>query len=136
MQVQSYCQWPLRQGPWTPRVVPVGIWPRYSLRAANLRYIVDYGARNLFRHGADPIERPTSRTSAHGPCAICATGRLLTWPIAPAARGHLGLAQQSDGGIREGNELARHPAGPRLRRISSSSAFREVYCWPQKLQLT
>ena len=58
MQGQSLLPLVLRQGPWTPRVVPSEYGRSYSLRAANLRYIVDYGGKEtLFDTVADPIEK-------------------------------------------------------------------------------
>jgi arylsulfatase A-like enzyme len=58
MQGQSLLPMVLRQGPWTPRVVPAEYGRSYSLRAANLRYIVDYGGKEtLFDTVADPIEK-------------------------------------------------------------------------------
>ena len=58
MQGQSLLPMALRQGPWTPRVVPSEYGRSYSLRAANLRYIVDYGGKEtLFDTVADPIEK-------------------------------------------------------------------------------
>ena len=58
MQGQSLLPMALRQGPWTPRVVPSEYGRSYSLRAAHLRYIVDYsGKETLFDTVADPIEK-------------------------------------------------------------------------------
>ena len=58
MQGQSLLPMALRQGPWTPRVIPSEYGRSYSLRAANLRYIVDYsGKEMLYDTLADPIEK-------------------------------------------------------------------------------
>ena len=58
MQGQSLVPMALRQGPWTPRVIPSEYGRSYSLRAANLRYIVDYGGKEmLYDTAADPIEK-------------------------------------------------------------------------------
>jgi arylsulfatase A-like enzyme len=58
MQGQSLLPMALRQGPWTPRVVPSEYGRSYSLRAANLRYIVDYsGKEMLYDTVADPTEK-------------------------------------------------------------------------------
>jgi arylsulfatase A-like enzyme len=58
MQGQSLLPMALRQGPWTPRVIPSEYGRSYSLRATNLRYIVDYGGKEtLFDTVADPIEK-------------------------------------------------------------------------------
>ena len=58
MQGQSLVPMALRQGPWTPRVIPAEYGRSYSLRAANLRYIVDYGGKEmLYDTAADPIEK-------------------------------------------------------------------------------
>jgi len=58
MQGQSLLPLALRQGPWTPRVIPSEYGRSYSLRAANLRYIVDYsGKEMLYDTVADPIEK-------------------------------------------------------------------------------
>ena len=58
MQGQSLLPLALRQGPWTPRVVPAEYGRSYSLRAAHLRYIVDYGGKEmLYDTVADPIEK-------------------------------------------------------------------------------
>jgi arylsulfatase A-like enzyme len=58
MQGESLVPMALRQGPWTPRVVPAEYGRSYSLRAANLRYIVDYsGKETLFDTVDDPIEK-------------------------------------------------------------------------------
>ena len=58
MQGQSLLPMALRQGPWTPRVVPSEYGRSYSLRAANLRYIVDYsGKEMLYDTVADPVEK-------------------------------------------------------------------------------
>jgi arylsulfatase A-like enzyme len=58
MQGQSVLPMALRQGPWTPRVIPAEYGRSYSLRAANLRYIVDYGGKEmLYDTVADPVEK-------------------------------------------------------------------------------
>ena len=58
MQGQSLLPMALRQGPWTPRVIPSEYGRSYSLRAANLRYIVDYSCKEmLYDTLADPIEK-------------------------------------------------------------------------------
>jgi arylsulfatase A-like enzyme len=58
MQGQSLVPMALRQGPWTPRVIPAEYGRSYSLRAANLRYIVDYGGKEmLYDTAADPVEK-------------------------------------------------------------------------------
>ena len=58
MQGQSLLPMALRQGPWVPRVMPSEYGRSYSLRSANLRYIVDYGGQEtLFDTLADPIEK-------------------------------------------------------------------------------
>jgi len=58
MQGQSLLPMALRQGPWTPRVIPAEYGRSYSLRSANLRYIVDYGGKEmLYDTVADPIEK-------------------------------------------------------------------------------
>jgi len=58
MQGQSLLPLALRQGPWVPRVVPAEYGRSYSLRSANLRYIVDYGGKEtLFDTIADPLEK-------------------------------------------------------------------------------
>jgi len=89
----------LRQGPWTPRVVPSEYGRSYSLRAANLRYIVDYSGKEiLYDTVADPIEKDRrQRPAPHGPALPARLRRLLPGPPHPLARGHLGHAQQSDG---------------------------------------
>jgi arylsulfatase A-like enzyme len=58
MQGQSLLPMVLRQGPWTPRVIPAEYGRSYSLRASQLRYIVDYGGKEmLYDTVADPIEK-------------------------------------------------------------------------------
>ncbi|MGA7744688.1 MAG: sulfatase [Polyangia bacterium] len=58
MQGQSLLPMVLRQGPWTPRVIPAEYGRSYSLRSAHLRYIVDYGGKEmLYDTAADPIEK-------------------------------------------------------------------------------
>jgi len=58
MQGQSLLPMALRQGPWTPRVIPSEYGRSYSLRSAHLRYIVDYGGKEmLYDTVADPIEK-------------------------------------------------------------------------------
>ena len=58
MQGQSLLPMALRQGPWTPRVIPSEYGRSYSLRAANLRYIVDYGGKEtLYDTVTNPIEK-------------------------------------------------------------------------------
>jgi len=58
MQGQSLLPLALRQGPWTPRVIPAEYGRSYSLRASHLRYIVDYGGKEmLYDTVADPIEK-------------------------------------------------------------------------------
>lgn len=58
MQGESLLPIVLRQGPWVPRVVPSEYGRSYSIRATNLRYIVDYGGKEtLFDTVADPLEK-------------------------------------------------------------------------------
>ena len=58
MQGQSLVPMALRQGPWTPQVIPAEYGRSYSLRAAHLRYIVDYGGKEmLYDTVADPVEK-------------------------------------------------------------------------------
>lgn len=58
MQGQSLLPMILRQGPWVPRVMPSEFGRSYSLRAARLHYIVDYGGKEmLYDTGSDPQEK-------------------------------------------------------------------------------
>ncbi|HEX7596573.1 MAG TPA: sulfatase-like hydrolase/transferase, partial [Polyangia bacterium] len=69
MQGQSLLPMALRQGPWVPRVMPSEYGRSYSLRSANLRYIVDYGGKEtLFDTVADPLEKTDVRE--HRPMAL------------------------------------------------------------------
>jgi arylsulfatase A-like enzyme len=48
----------LRQGPWTPRVMPLEYGRSYALRARRWKYIVDYsGQESLFDLANDPTEQ-------------------------------------------------------------------------------
>ncbi len=109
MQGQSLLPMALRQGPWTPRVIPSEYGRSYSLRAANLRYIVDYGGKEmLYDTVADPDrEERRQRPAPDGPALPARLRRLLPGPSHPLAHGQLGHAQQSHAGIREGHRATR-----------------------------
>jgi arylsulfatase A-like enzyme len=48
----------LREGPWTPRVLPLEYGRSYALKARRWKLIVDYqGNESVFDHGTDPTEQ-------------------------------------------------------------------------------
>jgi arylsulfatase A-like enzyme len=58
IQGQSLVPLLLRQGPWTPRVVPLEYGRSYALKARRFKLIVDYqGAESVFDHESDPTEQ-------------------------------------------------------------------------------
>ena len=58
IQGQSLVPMLLRQGPWTPRVMPLEYGRSYALRAERWKYIVDYqGNESLFDLQQDPTEQ-------------------------------------------------------------------------------
>jgi arylsulfatase A-like enzyme len=58
VQGQSLLPMILRDGGWTPRVVPSEYGRSYSLRAQQLHYVVDYGGNEyLYDLAADPTEK-------------------------------------------------------------------------------
>ena len=58
VQGESLVPMILRQGPWTPRVMPSEYGRSYSLRARSLHYVVDYSGKELlYDTGADPSEK-------------------------------------------------------------------------------
>jgi len=95
MQGQSLLPMALRQGPWTPRVVPseyaavilcappicATSWTIPARKCSTTQLPTD---------GKDDVkdQRPMA-------CATCATAPASTWPMYPLARVHLGHAQQS-----------------------------------------
>jgi len=63
VQGESLVPMILRQGPWTPRVMPSEYGRSYSLRARSLHYVVDYaGNELLYDTAADPAEKTEINT--------------------------------------------------------------------------
>jgi arylsulfatase A-like enzyme len=64
MQGESLLSMALRQGPWVPRVMPSEYGRSFGLRAARLRYIVDYAGKELlYDLAADPVEKTDVKDS-------------------------------------------------------------------------
>jgi arylsulfatase A-like enzyme len=69
VQGESLLPMILRQGPWSPRVMPSEYGRSYSLRARSLHYVVDYaGNELLYDTAADPSEK--SEINSKRPLAL------------------------------------------------------------------
>jgi arylsulfatase A-like enzyme len=87
IQGESLLPMILRQGPWTPRVMPSEYGRSYSLRARSLHYVVDYsGNESLYDTAVDPSEK--AAINAKRPLALRYFRDLAGIYLAHRARWH------------------------------------------------